>query len=129
MEYYNLIKLFHVICVLVSITGFVIRGLLMLFGSSWLYLKLIRILPHLVDTLLLLSAIAMVYLSDWLLLHESWLQLKLILLLLYIFLGMITLKLNVSKRAKVLSWFAAICVFSYMILVAITKSILPGITG
>lgn len=129
MEYYNLIKLVHVSCVLVSITGFVIRGLLMVFESSWLHLKLVRILPHLIDTLLLASAIILVYLSDWLLLHESWLQLKLILLLLYIFLGMMALKLSVSKRAKVVSWLGAICVFSYMALVAMTRSVAPGITG
>lgn len=129
MEYYNLIKLVHVSCVLVSITGFVIRGLLMVLESSWLYLKLVRILPHLIDTLLLVSAIILVYLSDWILLHEPWLQLKLILLLVYIFLGMITLKLSVSKSVKVVSWFGAICVFSYMILVAMSKSVVPGMAG
>ena len=60
---YLALKHLHVTCVVLSGTGFFLRGIWMLRDSAALNWRLTRILPHLVDPLLLGSAIAMAFLS------------------------------------------------------------------
>lgn len=56
---YFAIKNLHVTCVVLSATGFLLRGLWMITGSPLLQHRLTRVFPHIVDSLLLLSAIAL----------------------------------------------------------------------
>ena len=51
------LKLVHVSAVYLSGTGFVLRGIWMLMDSPLLKARLTRILPHIIDTVLLGSAI------------------------------------------------------------------------
>ena len=56
---YYAIKHLHVTCVVLSAAGFLLRGLWMITGSALLQHRLTRVLPHVVDSLLLLSAITL----------------------------------------------------------------------
>ena len=56
---YLSLKITHVSCVALSYTLFVARGVWMLRGSSLLQQRWVKIVPHVVDTVLLASAIAM----------------------------------------------------------------------
>ena len=51
------LKTIHVVSVILSITGYVIRGVWVIRESSWLQNKWVRVLPHIIDTTLLVSAI------------------------------------------------------------------------
>ena len=54
---YLLLKHLHVTCVVLSISGFVMRGVWMMRESPWLQKKWVRVAPHVIDTILLGSAI------------------------------------------------------------------------
>ena len=55
------IQYLHISCVLLSYSLFVLRGVWMLKGSPVLQLLGVKIVPHIVDTVLLLSAITLAY--------------------------------------------------------------------
>jgi len=118
------IKIIHVGCALLSISGFFARGILMMRDSAMLQKRLFKITPHIIDTLLLGSAI-------WLAVQNSvnpgdnpWLLAKIIALLVYIGLGTVALKRGKTKRVRIIAWLAALLVFAYIVAVAVTKSAL-----
>lgn len=116
-----LLKL-HVLFVLLSGFGFFMRGLGHIKGQLWVQRKWVRILPHVVDTGLLVTAIALLVtleispLTDWVLA-------KIIALIAYIVLGVFAFKIAKTPSRKALFWGLALLVFAYMYGVAITKSV------
>ena len=56
-EAYLAVRTLHIACAVVSIGGFAVRGALMLADSPGLQKRFVRIAPHVVDMLLLASAI------------------------------------------------------------------------
>lgn len=124
---YGTLKLIHVSAVALSFCGFVARGLGSLREASWVRTRTARTLPHLVDTVLLLSALAMLWiirLSPW---AMPWLRAKLIGLVVYIVLGILalrgvrTLNPHAGKVLRVTAWIGALLVFGYIASVALTK--------
>lgn len=120
-----LIKGLHIGCATLSVTLFFIRGLWMMADADWRRYRVFRITPHLVDTLLLLSAIVLVWQTGQYPLQQPWLMAKIGALLVYIGLGMVALRFGRSKTTRVLAWFAALAVFAYMVGVALTHKPLP----
>jgi uncharacterized membrane protein SirB2 len=119
---YLALKHLHVLCVVVSGSGFFVRGLWMLCDSPRLNLRWVRIVPHLVDTLLLSSAIAMAVISAQYPLAQDWLTAKLIGLLVYILCGMMALRRGKSKTTRGIFFAAALLAFAYIVSVALTRS-------
>ena len=119
------IKLIHVTTALLSIGGFIARGVLMLKASPLLGRRWVRILPHVNDTLLLVAGILLVSQWGWGVLGMPWLQAKLVALLVYILLGAMALHGGFSRRVHAGAWGAALLVFAYIVLVAISKDPLP----
>jgi uncharacterized membrane protein SirB2 len=119
------IKYLHISCVLLSYLFFLLRGIWMLRESTLLQHRLSKILPHIIDTALLLSAIMLAYQLSLSPLSTPWLMTKIIALLLYIFLGTIALKRGKTKSIRLLSWILAQLVFIYMITVAFTHNPMP----
>lgn len=118
---YLLLKHLHVSCVVLSGLGFFVRGVLMLKASPWLSSRLARTLPHVVDTLLLGSAITMAVMSGQYPFAQSWLTAKFFGLLAYIFLGSLALKRG-RTRAQRAGFFAlALLAFAYIVAVALTR--------
>ena len=89
---YLILKHLHVTCVVLSGLGFCLRGWWMLRESPLRQHRLTRILPHIVDTLLLGSALTMAWMSGQYPFVQGWLTAKLCGLLAYILLGMMALK-------------------------------------
>ena len=58
---YAAFKHIHLLTVAISLGFFVLRGVWMLSGSALLQKKWVKILPHIVDTLLLVSAIGLMF--------------------------------------------------------------------
>jgi uncharacterized membrane protein SirB2 len=102
-----------------------LRGWWMLRDSPKLGLRPSRVLPHLVDTLLLISALAMAWLSGQYPFVSDWLTAKLLALVAYILLGSYALKRGKHKAIRTRCFFLALLCYGYIVAVAVTRS--PGI--
>ena len=122
---YTLVKYLHVSCAAVSYVGFFARGILMIRESPQLQARWVRIVPHVVDTTLLASALALVVMSKQYPFVEPWLTAKVVGLVVYIGLGMIALHRGKTKGARITTWIAAQLVFLYIVAVAATRSVVP----
>ena len=119
---YIVLKHIHVTAVALSATGFFLRGLLMLRGSSLLQARWIRIAPHILDTVLLGSAIAMAVMSAQYPFVQPWLTAKFFGLLAYILCGMMALKRAKTLAARRVWYFAALAVVGWVVSVALTRN-------
>jgi uncharacterized membrane protein SirB2 len=88
MEAYSALKLLHVSCAVLSISGFFYRWSLHLKRSPLLNSSAIKMLPHLIDTVLLGSAIALIIMGPFDLGSEHWLLAKILLVIGYILFGL-----------------------------------------
>lgn len=119
MTGYALLKTMHVASATLSIAGFVLRFALMLAGSPLLGHRVAKVLPHVIDTVLLASAIAMAVQFGGL---PAWLATKIALLLAYIVLGTLALKRGRTRGVRIAAGIGAILLFGFIVSVAITKS-------
>jgi len=126
---YAVLKLIHVSCVVTSYALFVVRGVWMMRQSPLLGQRWIRVIPHLVDTMLLASAVAMAVSTRQYPFGAEWLTAKLLALVCYIGLGMIALKRGSTRGARIAAWVSAQAVFFYIVAVAITRNPLPWTAG
>lgn len=124
---YALLKMIHVGSIIVSYLLFFLRGVWLMQDSAKLQQRWVKILPHVVDTILLTSAVALAMIIQQSPLSDSWLTAKVIGLLLYISLGMIAMRFGKTRKARIIAWITAQCVFIYIVLVALTKSPVLGI--
>jgi uncharacterized membrane protein SirB2 len=124
MDYLSL-KHFHMGCAALSGTLFLLRGKWMLRASPMLQQKWVRIAPHVIDTLLLASAIGLAVWSHQYPGQQPWLTVKLVALLGYIVLGSIALKRGRTKGQRQAALVAALALFLYIGMVAVTKRPFP----
>jgi uncharacterized membrane protein SirB2 len=122
-----LLKGLHITCALTSYTLFLLRGIWSLRGSPIMKQRWVRIVPHVVDTLLLASAIALAVTIQQYPFVDAWLTAKVAGLLLYIGLGFVALKYGKSRNIRIGAWLAAQAVFAYIVLVAINHDPMPFI--
>lgn len=120
-EVYLALKHLHVTCVVLSGAGFLLRGVWMMQGAALLGHRLTRVLPHLVDTLLLASAVALAVLAEQYPFRDAWLTAKVLGLLAYVGLGTVALKRGRSRGLRIAAWVGALGVFGYIVSVAVTK--------
>jgi uncharacterized membrane protein SirB2 len=118
---YLLVKHVHVICAVLSIAGFALRGALMMRDSALLQARLARVAPHVVDTLLLASAVALSWQSGQYPFAQGWLTAKLLALVLYIVLGTIALKRGRTRRVRIVAFWLALLTVLYIVSVALTR--------
>lgn len=118
---YLALKDLHVACVILSISGFALRGGLMLADSPILGRRWVRTLPHAVDSLLLASAIALAVLSQQYPFEQSWLTAKLIALPIYVVCGALALRPGRSKAVRTGFLVGALLVVAYIVSVALTR--------
>jgi uncharacterized membrane protein SirB2 len=119
---YAAVKVIHQTAVVLSFSGFFARGLGALQGAQWVRGRLVRTLPHVIDTALLASAIGLAWMLHLDPLATPWLSAKILGLLTYIGLGMLALKPGRPPRTRAAAWVAALLVFAYIVSVAITKN-------
>jgi uncharacterized membrane protein SirB2 len=116
------LKLIHVSCAFASISGFGLRGYWMVSDNPLLQHRLSKVLPHVIDTLLLGSAISLLMVLHLSPLVHLWLGAKIIALLLYIGLGMAALRFGRTKKIKISAWLLALLMAGYIVSVAYSKS-------
>jgi len=116
------LKLLHAGSALLSISGFALRGYWMLTGNPRLRSRPARVLPHILDTLLLASAIGMLVVLQANPFELAWLSAKIAALLCYIGLGMVAFRFGKTRRVRVIACGMALLVAAYIVAVAYTKS-------
>jgi len=122
---YLLLRQLHIATVHLSLSLFLLRAFWMLRDSPRLSARWTRVVPHINDTLLLSSAIAMLFVAHINPLDTPWLIAKIGGLLAYIGLGSLALKRGRSKTLRIKALIAALGVFAYIVSVAITKQPIP----
>ena len=123
------LKLVHQVAVVLSFAGFFARGVGALMDAAWVRSRVARTLPHVVDTVLLLSALTMLWSLQLSPAATPWLLAKIVGLLVYIGLGMLALRPGRPRGVRALAWVAALLSFGWIVSVAITKSPLGALQG
>ena len=121
---YLLLREIHITCVALSGTGFFVRGVLMLCASRVLAQRWLRVVPHVVDSVLLGSAVLLAVQSGQYPLAQNWLSAKLVALLAYIGCGTMALKRARTRRRRVAYFIAALLIYVYIVSVAMTRNAL-----
>ncbi|MBR9868747.1 MAG: SirB2 family protein [Oceanospirillales bacterium] len=122
---YMVLKHTHITFAALSILFFTLRGYWMLSTPEKLKRRWVRIAPHIIDTLLLVSAIALTITVSQYPFTHSWLTAKLIALVAYIVLGTIALKRGKTRRTRTLAFIMALACVAYIIWVALHHTPLP----
>ena len=120
-ETYLLLRHLHRLCALLSILGFGARWLGVMAGQAWTQRRPAKTLPHVVDTVLLLSALALAFGAAIHPADAPWLTTKIVLLLVYIRLGLVALKPARPAWQRAVAGAAALAVFGHIVAVACTK--------
>ncbi len=127
MGLFESLKLLHVSCALVSISGFALRGYWRIRLNPLRDHRLTRVLPHVVDTVLLGSAVGMLLLWQVSPLQLPWVMAKLCALLVYIGLGMVTMRFASTIGGQWLAYVLALLSAAFIVSVAYAKSALGAL--
>jgi len=120
----GILKTLHVAFAALSFAGFFIRGIWMLRDSPLLKQRWVKIAPQVVDTVLLVSAVALAV--QWRLspVDQPWLMAKIIALVVYIGVGLVALRFGRTKGVRIVAWLLGMVIFTYIVSVAVSKSVL-----
>jgi len=120
MSAFMWVKFVHVGSVVLSVAGFIARGTLMLRGSPLLQARFVRVAPHVVDTVLLASAVWLAWLMHQYPFVDGWITAKVLGLVAYIVLGTIALRRGPTLRVRAAAFAAALATVAYIVTVAFT---------
>jgi uncharacterized membrane protein SirB2 len=117
---YLFLKYLHIFCVASSFSLFFVRGLWVMRaypppGETW-----VKVLPHVIDTLLVLSAVGMlasVPRLEW----PGWMQVKLGLLVIYVLFAIVVFRAGRNLFFKVAAWIGGMLLFLYITTVAVLQ--------
>lgn len=123
-----LVRSIHIATVGITLTLFLLRYAWMLGESPRLQARWVKIVPHVNDTVLLGSGIALALMIHQYPFVNAWLTAKLFALLAYISLGTLALKSARRKATRTASGLAALAVFAYLVMVAMSHSPAPWST-
>jgi len=119
-----ILKSIHVICAYATGLGFLFRGILILNHSSIAGHKLSRVLPHVIDTCLLLSGLTMLYLWSISPLEHQWLLAKIVALFIYILFGLLMIRWGTNSRRQWIGLLGGLLTYIYIVGAAHGKSLL-----
>ncbi len=122
---YTAIKMLHMSCAALSGSFFLVRGIWMLRASTLLDRRWVKILPQVIDSILLVSALTMVFWSGQYPFAQPWLGAKVVALVLYIILGVIALRTGRTLAVRASALAGALLAFAYIVSVAVTRQVVP----
>ena len=117
-----MIKLIHMSTAFISISLFILRGFWVYRGSIMMNKKWVKIVPHINDTILLITAAILAFATQQYPFVDSWLTAKLTALIIYIVLGMFALKSAKELKNKVIFFVLSLVMFGYIVGVALTRT-------
>jgi len=116
------LKSTHQLLALISVSGFMLRWYWRMRTSPLAQLLLTKTLPHIVDTVFLISGLALAWKLTLFNAIPGWLVAKLIGLVAYILLGAAAMRCTSRLPLSTGVFLAAIACFGWIISVAMTKS-------
>lgn len=119
---YQSLLLIHTALAAITIAGFLLRGYWLFSGSSRINTRVVRIAPHALDTVFLLTGIALVMKLGLALGPNTWLLAKFGGLVVYVGLGLVVFRFGRTLQARLLAFVGAIATFAYIVGAALAKS-------
>jgi uncharacterized membrane protein SirB2 len=119
---YLLLKSIHQLLALISLSSFILRWAGRMQQAAWTQARITRTLPHIIDTLFLISGLALAWQLALLNSLPSWLLAKLIGLVIYIILGALAMRQAPRLLPSLLFFLAATSCFLWIVTMAIYKS-------
>lgn len=119
---YLTLKTIHICFAALSIAGFILRGIWMFGNSRNLDRKIVRIVPHVIDTAFLLTGVWLVMMLQIMVMQQGWLIAKFVALILYIVFGAIALRRGRTMQIRTAAFVAALMAYLYIVGVALHKS-------
>jgi uncharacterized membrane protein SirB2 len=120
--YYLNIKALHMGCAMASVVLFLVRFGFQATNSQLQSLKALRILPHIVNTALLASAIMLTVIIKQRPFADDWVTVKLFGLIAYVVFGVIAMKPQRPAAVRYAALVAALATFAFLISVAVKHS-------
>ena len=121
---YTFLKIIHMSFAMISILGFLVRGILKINESPIVEKKLVKVLPHVIDTVLLVSAITLVVMSGQYPWVAPWVGAKVLGLIVYIGLGVVVMRTAKTRQTRIVAFALALVTAAYILMVASTKTIM-----
>lgn len=121
---YLWVKQLHIITAAISITLFVLRFYWKWRDSAVMKTRWVRITPHMNDTVLLVTGVALIFITHFypFSVQGAWLTEKLVGVIIYIGLGHIALGKRVpSQTVRIVAFVAAILCFFFTASIAVSK--------
>ena len=125
---YFALKHLHLTAVALSFTLFALRAFWMLRESPQLQRRWVKIVPHIIDTVLLVSALSLAWMLQQYPFVDSWLTAKVLALLAYIGLGTVALKRGRTRKIRILALAGAVLSAAYIVSVALSHQPFPGLS-
>ncbi|MCQ1057359.1 SirB2 family protein [Photobacterium sp. DNB23_23_1] len=125
---YTAVKHLHMLAIALSVTLFILRYCLMMANSTLSDKKFIKITPHVVDTVLLLTGVTLIFITGFVPFTEAggWMTQKISCVLAYIALGYFTLKVGSNKVFKTFAFFGSLGWVMAAAQIAMTKTSFLG---
>ena len=114
-----LVKHLHISAAILSIVFFVVRAWWSVTGSGKLQLRIVKVLPHIIDTVLLVCGIILTVMMGGL---QTWIVTKIIALVFYIGVGTVAIKRGRTASGRAVAALIAITIFFYIVGVALSHN-------
>ena len=118
---YELVKYTHLTTIVLSVVLFLLRFVLNTMQSVTLQKKWLKVVPHIVDTLLLVSAVTLCVMLKQYPFVDAWVTEKLIALVMYVFMVTLALKLGHTGFMRGIGLIGALSWIAYAGMVAVSK--------
>jgi uncharacterized membrane protein SirB2 len=121
------LKYLHIGIVILSVGGFLLRGIWMMFCPLLLEQRWVRIAPHVVDTLLFATGITLAFSLQLNPFSTPWFLAKLIAIVVYILAGMLALRRGPTRATRAVALVIALGTVSWAAAAALTHQAVPWI--
>jgi uncharacterized membrane protein SirB2 len=126
---YTTLKAIHLASVTLSVALFIVRLGWSYAAPARLELRWVRILPHIIDTILLVSAIGLTMALHQYPFVHAWLTAKVLALVVYIVSGSFALKRARTRAGRRIATLVALASVTYIVAVALTRDPVPFLAG
>lgn len=116
---YFLIKHIHMTAAGLSLIFFIVRAFWSVTGSAALQNKAVKVVPHIIDSVLLIAGIILAAMIGP---EQPWILAKIVLLLAYIGVGTVAIKRGRTPTQRAVAAVIAVAIFLYIVGIAIAHN-------
>lgn len=116
---YFLIKHIHMTAAGLSLIFFIVRAFWSVKGSAMLQNKAVKVVPHIIDSVLLVAGIILAAMIGP---EQPWILAKIVLLLAYIGVGTVAIKRGRTPTQRAVAAVIAVAIFLYIVGIAIAHN-------